>query len=131
MQGLLVRPRRRCHSPSTDQEGVRRGHRGNEKKFVCPYHGWTYDLGGNLVAARSMTEGFAKEEHSLHSVPLEVIGGLLFACFCDSPPSLADAQRDLAEPIAWFDFKNLKVAAQKTYPIASNWKLAIGFPSRS
>ncbi len=98
---------------------------GNNKKFVCPYHGWTYDLEGNLIAARSMMEEFAQEEHSLHSVPLEVIGGLLFACFCDSPPSLADAQRDLAEPIAWFDFENLKVAAQKTYPIASNWKLAI------
>ena len=25
---------------------------GNTRKFECPYHGWTYDTDGNLVAAR-------------------------------------------------------------------------------
>ena len=49
----------------------------------------------------------------------------MFVCFCDDPPSLAGAQRDLAEPLEMFDFDNLKVAAQKVYPIAANWKLAI------
>ncbi len=98
---------------------------GKSKKFVCPYHGWTYDLEGNLVAARSMIEDFNKQDHALHPVSLEILGGLLFVCFCDAPPSLDGAGRDLAEPFAMFDFENLKVAAQKTYPIAANWKLAI------
>ena len=98
---------------------------GNKKKFVCPYHGWTYDLGGQLIAARSMNGDFDKGEYRLHSVSLELLGGLLFVCFCDEPPSLAGARRDLAEPMTMFDFENLKVAAQKTYPIAANWKLAI------
>ena len=98
---------------------------GNSRKFVCPYHGWTYDHEGSLLAARSMPEDFVKEEHSLLPVSLEIIGGFIFVCFYDNPPSLSDAQRDLAEPISWFDFKNLKVAAEKTYPIAANWKLAI------
>jgi Rieske 2Fe-2S family protein len=31
----------------------------------------------------------------------------------------------MAEPLATFDFENLKVAAQKTYPISANWKLAV------
>ena len=99
--------------------------RGNEKKFVCPYHGWTYDLDGKLIAARSMTEDFDKSEFGLHRVSLEILGGLLFVSFCDDPPSLEGAKRDLAEPLAMFDFENLKVAAEKTYPIAANWKLAI------
>ena len=98
---------------------------GNKRKFECPYHGWTYDLDGQLIAARSMKGAFNKEEHSLHPVSLELLGGMLFVCFCDDPPSLEGAQRDLAEPMAMFDFENLKVAAQKTYPIAANWKLAI------
>lgn len=98
---------------------------GNGRKFVCPYHGWTYDLDGNLLAARSMPEDFDKEQHGLIPIPIEIIGGMLFVCFCDTPPSLAEAKRDFAEPISWFDFDNLKVAAQKTYPIAANWKLAI------
>ena len=99
--------------------------RGNTRKFECPYHGWTYDLDGKLIAARSMQEHFNTEEYGLHPVSLELLGGLIFVCFCDDPPSLEGAQRALAEPMAMFDFDNLKVAASKTYPIAANWKLAI------
>jgi len=61
----------------------------------------------------------------LHSVSLEVVNGLIFVCFCDDPPSLEHAKRDLAEPMAMFDFVNLKVAASKTYSIAANWKLSV------
>ena len=50
---------------------------------------------------------------------------MLFVCFCDDPPSFDGAKRDMAEPFAMFDFDNLKVAAQKTYPIEANWKLSI------
>jgi len=98
---------------------------GNKRKFQCPYHGWTYDLNGKLIAAHSMAMEFNKEKHSLHPVSLEILGNFLFVCFCDDPPSLEGAQRDLAEPMAMFDFENLKVAASKVYPIAANWKLAI------
>lgn len=99
--------------------------RGNTKKFVCPYHGWMYDLAGKLTAARSMHDDFDKKQYGLHAVSLEIVGGLLFVCFCDDPPSFAGAKRDLAEPFAMFDFENLKVAEEKTYPIAANWKLSI------
>ena len=72
-----------------------------------------------------MPDDFSKDEHGLLPISLEIIGGLVFVCFCDDPPSLSEAKRDLAEPISWFDFESLKVAAEKTYPIAANWKLAI------
>lgn len=98
---------------------------GTCRKFVCPYHGWTYDLEGKLIGARSMPNEFNKEDHGLRSIPLEILGGLLFICFCDKPPSLNDAKHDLADPFAWFDIENLKVAAEKTYRIDANWKLAI------
>ena len=98
---------------------------GNTRKFECPYHGWTYDTDGKLIAARSMPEDFDKSTRGLHRVSLEVVHGLVFVCFCDDPPSLEGARRDLEEPMAMFDFEHLKVAAQKTYPIAANWKLAI------
>jgi phenylpropionate dioxygenase-like ring-hydroxylating dioxygenase large terminal subunit len=98
---------------------------GNARKFECPYHGWVYDTDGNLMAARNMPDDFDKKNHSLHPVSLDVIHGLIFIAFCDNPPSLEGAKRDLAEPMAIFDFPNLKVAAHKTYPIASNWKLAV------
>ncbi len=99
--------------------------KGNTREFRCPYHGWTYDTDGKLIAARSMPKDFDKQPYSLNKVSVEVVHGLLFVCFSDSPPSLEGAKRALAEPMAMFDFKNLKVAAQKTYPISANWKLAI------
>ena len=48
---------------------------GSVRKFVCPYHGWTYDVNGKLLAARSMSADFDKSSHSLNPVSLAIIGG--------------------------------------------------------
>lgn len=99
--------------------------RGSARKFECPYHGWMYDVDGNLTAARSMPDDFDMSTMSLNPVSIEILDGLIFICFSESPPSLAGAKRDLAEPFEMFGFESLKVAARKVYPIAANWKLAI------
>jgi Rieske 2Fe-2S family protein len=98
---------------------------GNTRKFSCPYHGWMYDIDGNLTAARSMAEGFDKSGHGLNEVSLDVLGGLVFICFSDNPAPLEDARKELAEPMAMFGFDNLKLAAHKSYDIDANWKLSI------
>jgi phenylpropionate dioxygenase-like ring-hydroxylating dioxygenase large terminal subunit len=98
---------------------------GNTDKFSCPYHGWMYDLDGKLFAARNMPDDFDMGSRPLKRVSVEVVHGLVFVCFTDSPLSLESCRRDLAEPMAMFDFENLKVAAQKTYDIPANWKLSI------
>ena len=98
---------------------------GHVRKFQCPYHGWMYDTDGKLVAARNMPDDIDKSSLGLHKVPVEIVHGLIFICFCDDPPSIETARRDMAEPLEVFDFENLKVAARKSYPIAANWKLAV------
>ncbi len=98
---------------------------GHVDKFVCPYHGWTYDTDGQLVAARSMGDAFDKSAHGLKTVSVGEIYGLIFVCFSDNPPSIDGAIRDLQEAMGMFDFENLKVVAQKSYPISANWKLSI------
>ena len=40
---------------------------GHARKFMCPYHGWTYDIDGNLKAARNMPADFDKSAHGLHN----------------------------------------------------------------
>ena len=100
-------------------------HEGHADKFQCPYHGWMYDIDGNLTSARNMRDGFDRSTHGLKSVSFGEIHGLMFVAFCDDPPSLEGAIRDLEEPMGLFDFKNLKVAAQKGYHIPANWKLSI------
>jgi Rieske 2Fe-2S family protein len=98
---------------------------GNTRKFACPYHGWTYDTDGKLIAARSMPDDFDRSGYSLRPVSYGEIHGLMFVCFCDDPPSLDGAVRDLEEPMALFDFPNLKIAANRTYDIPANWKLCV------
>jgi Rieske 2Fe-2S family protein len=99
--------------------------RGSTDKFSCPYHGWIYGLDGQLIAARAMPAGFDKAAHGLNPVSFDVIHGLMFIAFTDEPPSLEGCRRDLAAPMAMFDFENLQVAANKTYDIPANWKLCI------
>ena len=98
---------------------------GHAAKFMCPYHGWTYDIDGNLTAARSMPDDFDMSGLSLRPVSLDIIHSLVLICFCDDPPGLDGARRELAEPMAMFGFDNLKLAAHKAYDIPANWKLAI------
>ncbi len=98
---------------------------GHAEKFQCPYHGWMYDIDGNLTAARNMDDKFDMSVHGLKSVSIGEIHGLILVCFDDNPPSLEGAIRDLEEPMAMYDFENLKVAAQKSYAIPANWKLTI------
>ena len=99
--------------------------KGSTRKFMCPYHGWMYDIDGKLTAARNMPDDFDKSEYGLKAVSVDTVHGLMFVCFTDKPPSLEGAKKDLAEPMAAFDFENLKVAAHKSYDIPANWKLSI------
>ncbi|MBT5074257.1 MAG: Rieske 2Fe-2S domain-containing protein [Kordiimonadaceae bacterium] len=98
---------------------------GNAKRFLCPYHAWSYDLDGSLFAARGMPESFDKSEINLHECAIDFIEDMIFVNFSDNPTSLKSAKRDLAPALEIFDFKNMKVAAHKNYPIAANWKITL------
>jgi len=98
--------------------------KGNTKAFTCPYHAWSFDLEGNLIAARYMNEDFNKKENGLHQAHVELVGGLIFISLAEQPLSLSQMQGDLSDVFEQFGFDNMKLAAQKTYPIKANWKLA-------
>ncbi len=99
--------------------------RGHTREFTCPYHGWKYGLDGGLIAARDMPDGFDKAHYGLKPASFDVVHGLMFISFTDTPLSLDGCRRDLAAPMAMFDFPNLKVAARKVYDIPANWKLCV------
>lgn len=98
---------------------------GRTKHFTCPYHAWTYDLSGRLIAASQMAEDFDKSEYGLRPVHLENVHGFLLISLAQDPPSLAAMKDELAKVLPLFDTKNLDLAAMKSYDIAANWKLAV------
>lgn len=98
--------------------------KGNAKAFTCPYHAWGYNLNGELTAARLMDEQFDKSKNGLHPVHVDLIGGLIFISLAEKPLSLTAMKEDLKDVFKQFGFDNMKLAKQKSFPIAANWKLA-------
>ncbi len=98
---------------------------GSGAAFTCPYHAWTYRLDGSLRAAREMPPDFRPEDHALASLPITVIGGLIFVAFAPDPPSLADAAPALTAMTSFYGWESAKVAARRRYPVAANWKLVL------
>lgn len=66
--------------------------RGNTERFVCPYHGWSYDRAGCLHAM-PFESGYAGKsaELGLRPVPrVALYRGFIFASLAESGPSLED-----------------------------------------
>lgn len=100
------------------------GH-GAAPKLVCPYHRWTYELDGSLLAAGRMPDGFDKAEHGLRQVALRRVAGAIFVCLADEPPefdSFADRFQAYAGPL---NFADLKLAATDLLVEEANWKLVM------
>ncbi len=99
--------------------------RGSVALLTCPYHAWSYHLDGRLRAAREMPEGFDPAAHGLKSLPLEVIGGLIFISFSGRPPSLLRARAALRAMTTHYGWAHARIAHRQTYEVAANWKLAM------
>jgi glycine betaine catabolism A len=99
--------------------------RGHVPRLICPYHQWTYGLDGALLAARSMADDFAKQDHGLSPVALENIGGLIFICMADDPPPIDRVKADIADQIGIYDLEKCKVAVQDNLIEHANWKLVM------
>jgi len=99
--------------------------KGCSKRLTCRYHGWTYDLEGQLKAAAHMGEDFNKSEIALKKIHVELLDGMIFVNFADNPSSFTPVREGLAECLRPYRLENAKVAHRQSYPIAANWKLAV------
>ncbi len=98
---------------------------GCSKRLICRYHGWTYELDGQLVGASRMNEGFDKSGIALKRIQAESLDGLIFVNFADQPAPFQAVREGLAECLQPYDLANTRVAHRQNYPIKSNWKLAV------
>src|SRR5262245_2985479 len=66
--------------------------RGSARTFMCPYHGWTYDLDGRLLGAGYMKGcvGFEAGTVRLRPIRLETWRRNIFVSFDESAPPLAE-----------------------------------------
>lgn len=94
-------------------------------RFTCPYHAWTYDLNGRLIAAQQMREPFDREQHGLKALQVRVVAGLIFTTFAAVPLDFTGAERALIQSARVHGWAQAKVAHRRMYTIQANWKLAV------
>jgi len=99
--------------------------RGCSKRLTCRYHGWTYDLEGQLRAAAHMGESFDKSEIGLKKIHVGVLNGMIFVNFAENPAPFSLVRDGLEDCLKPYGLEHAKVAHRQSYPIASNWKLAL------
>ena len=71
--------------------------RGNSSGFVCPYHAWTYDIGGQLVAAPHMERSacFDIASTSLARLRCETYAGWIYVNLDETAPGIASQLGEL------------------------------------
>lgn len=84
-----------------------RGHRlldgaGQKTRITCPYHSWTYDLGGQLIGLRSsgQKQKFARSDICLSSIRVDRILDFVFINLDPGAIPLAEYAPGLADSIA-------------------------------
>jgi len=94
-------------------------------RIVCPYHAWTYDLGGRLVATprRMETPDFRREDFPLLEVAAASWGGFVFVHLGRDPAPLADVIGHRAERYHRYGFAGLRIGKRIVLDVAANWKL--------
>jgi len=98
---------------------------GCSRRLTCRYHGWTYDLEGQLKAAAYMGDSFDKTGIRLKKIHVGLLDGMIFVNFAEEPAPFSLVQEGLKDCLEPYGLETAKVAHRQSYPIASNWKLAV------
>lgn len=98
----------------------------------CPWHSWTYDLAGRLVATPDLggdrvktAEGFDNAELGLKGVRLAQWHDYLFVNIDGKAPAFADYIRPFEEFVAGYDLSVMRHAGHWEGAYPSNWKIAV------
>lgn len=99
--------------------------RGRVRKIACPYHAWTYDLTGRLIAAPHMerSPGFKVQGHRLPEIRVEVWEGWIYVTLDSEAPSAASLLAPLHGVVARYAMAGYIPVATQDHVWATNWKL--------
>ena len=105
-----------------------------KRAFQCPYHAWTYDLDGHLIAAPNLTRmpDVDRVGYGLRQVQVREWLGYVWVCLADEPPSFESTvlqeivdRLGEVENLDHYDLASLAVGRRIVYDVAANWKLIV------
>jgi len=97
-------------------------------RITCPYHGWSYDLGGELKAipAQHTFPGVEKDKLGLQPVEMEMLHGLVFTRVMPGGPSLRESFGDMADLLTPYRLDEMVPAGAPWIDSWNcNWKIAV------
>ena len=124
-QGALRAFHNTCRHRGSALCASAQGHFANGR-IVCPYHTWTYSLGGDLVAtpARLETDDFVPQDFSLYGIHVDTWGGFVFVNLSEQPAeTLAAFLGSEADEVANWPLAGMVSVHRETTTIACNWKV--------
>jgi Rieske 2Fe-2S family protein len=100
---------------------------GNTQEFTCPYHGWLYNLDGQLLGASYMrdSEGFDRRTCRLPTLPVALWHGWIFLSLNANPMPFDRYIADFDEKFGYIDMGKLKLGLKRDIPLRCNWKLMV------
>ncbi|MEL0024269.1 MAG: SRPBCC family protein [Alphaproteobacteria bacterium] len=98
--------------------------RGNARRFTCPYHAWTYNLEGQLVAAAHMekTECFNKADIRLPAARCEEYLGWIYVSLDADAEPVADCLAELTDRLQAYNMQNYVTIFTEDHVWDTNWK---------
>jgi choline monooxygenase len=96
-------------------------------RFICPWHGFTYDLSGKLRFA-PMKNAFDQERiENLRTPPVRVdtYAGFAWICLNDDLPELKDYLGDIGGELDWFGLDQFETRYRFDVMLDANWKVVV------
>jgi len=102
---------------------------GHANQLTCDYHGWTYDLQGQLrfVPDEAQFSELQRPDCALKPIALEIWEGFIFINL--SPPPGVTLEKSLAEfarDLKGFPFAEMTKVVSYSTEIKANWKIVMG-----
>lgn len=95
-------------------------------RIVCPYHGWTYALSGELLATPKMDlpANFRRDAYALYEAHADSWGGFLFVNMNEQPAcTLAEFLGNEARNVERWPLAGLVSVHREKITLACNWKV--------
>lgn len=96
-------------------------------RFVCPWHGFIYDLTGALRLAPLKQEFDASRIDNLRTPPVRVeeYGSFVWICLDDTLPDLRTFLGDIATELDWFRLETFDTRYRMEIDLEANWKVVV------
>jgi len=100
---------------------------GNQRIILCPYHLWSYDLGGKLVGAPEMQQAacFDRTEVGLHRFRSEIWEGFVFVNLSGDAPPLAEKYAKFQPFVDHWDMAEGEMVWTEHWDCEFNWKILL------